>query len=88
MSAPDETAMQAQIEDALSRVLRDGGYMVTKWAVLAEVIDAEDGERGVWMVAPETQVAWDTLGLLEYARQCEAAETVLRRFESEEEENG
>lgn len=42
------------------------GEMVTRWVLAAETIGT-DGERALWLLAPEDAKAWDTLGLAEYA---------------------
>lgn len=60
--------------DALSDLIQqiDPNAMLTRWVVLAEIVDAE-GERGLWTLSAPDQRAWDTLGLLDYARALEHA---------------
>jgi hypothetical protein len=74
--------VSTSVNDALSGALNDHGDMLVRWALCAEVIDAE-GERGLWTLAPEGQKAWDTLGLLTYATQREQAEVVRAKLEDE-----
>jgi hypothetical protein len=74
----------AELDQAISAVLRTHGDMTTKWVLLAEVIQADDGRRMVWtLVAPDV-MAWDSLGMLSYATQCEQAETTAAELRSEE----
>lgn len=70
------------ISTAVSDAFAHANFMVTKWVLVAEVID-EDGERCVWADTAERQTAWDSLGLLNYATQMEQAAAVTR---SEDEE--
>ena len=44
----------------------DAGAMVTKYVVVAEVIDTE-GQRAVWVEHGDTCMAWDLQGLLSFA---------------------
>lgn len=71
------------VTEALAEAFRKTGFMATKWAVIAEVID-ENGERSLWTLAPTGQLAWDTLGLLEFARQLEQADAVSNILEADE----
>lgn len=72
--------MREQIGAALDQAFRESGDMVTRWALVAEVID-EDGARSVWTLAPDEAKAWDTLGLLAFAQQVEQAEAVKQAME-------
>lgn len=60
--------------DAVSGLIQqiDPGSMVTRFLVVAEIINA-DGDRAVWMAAAPGQNAWDSLGLIDYARAREYA---------------
>lgn len=51
----------------------DPGAFVTKYVVIAEVIDA-NGDRAVWMDSSDDATQWDTYGLLTYALNHEAAQ--------------
>lgn len=70
------------VADALDAAFRNGGDMVTRWALAAEVIDP-GGERAVWVLAPDGAKAWDTLGLLAFAMQVEQAEAVRDALEGD-----
>lgn len=48
----------------------DPGALVTKFVLMVEVVDT-DNERVLWAFASEGAKAWDTLGLIEYARMVE-----------------
>jgi len=63
---------------AISRVVASGDPpdIVLKWVALVEVIDGETAERGIWALTPEGATAWDTLGLLEWAKSLELASIV------------
>lgn len=63
---------------------RDPGCMVTKFVVIAEVIDPE-GERGVWTETHEDALRWDTYGLLVEALQAEKARQIAEEIEGDEE---
>lgn len=61
-----------ELGSAVAQVLGKHGQMATRWVVLVELIDAE-GERGLWLEAPDDMRSWDTLGLLDYAGSLERA---------------
>lgn len=70
---PDENEyaqLQADLHAALSSVLNDhdtdGPCYLTRFVVLAEVVD-KDGARALWQVAADGMKRWDTLGLLQHA---------------------
>ncbi|MBN6054498.1 hypothetical protein JYK22_21330, partial [Nonomuraea sp. RK-328] len=74
----DIKAIQADFHAALSEVINrhePSKAYLTRFVVLAEVVDGE-GERMVWQVAADGMRAWDTLGLLDYARSVEYAGVV------------
>ena len=58
--------------DAIAKLVEDfePGAMVTKFVVVAEVINGQ-GECGVWTTTHEGAKTWDTLGLLTYAMTME-----------------
>jgi hypothetical protein len=79
MSVQDYTALQADLHAAISKVINDhedGPAYLMRFVVLAEIVDA-DGGRGLWQVAADGMMRWDTLGLLEHARDTERASTNL-----------
>lgn len=45
---------------------RADGAMVTKWLIIAEVID-ENGERSLKLLADDEITTWDRLGMLQVA---------------------
>jgi len=57
----DATGHIAEIIEGL-----DPGALVTRFVVIAEVIDAE-GERAIWTDTSDGSTRWDTYGLLTYA---------------------
>lgn len=63
----DATSLIAQLVDKL-----DEGAMVTKFVVVAEVIDGQ-GERAVWIEDGGSCASWDIIGLLTYALEVNAA---------------
>lgn len=63
--ATDPTNLIAQLVEGL-----DPGAMVTKYVLVAEVIDT-DGDQCIWMNTHSDANAWDTLGLLAYATAVE-----------------
>lgn len=65
----NSTAAVAQLIQGL-----DPGAYVTKFVVVAEVIDT-DGERGVWTETHDGATKWDTFGLLHFALHREQTET-------------
>lgn len=68
----DGDDMRRAIGDALADVMARDGAMLTRWVVLADVIEA-NGERALWALCPSEQKAWDTLGMLRFADHQEAA---------------
>ena len=71
------------VENALANALSDEGDMVTKWVLVAEVI-GDEGQRGVWTLAPDDAAAWDTLGLLTWAVQLEQAAAVQQAMDDDD----
>lgn len=67
--AQQEAALQA-VGDLVGQLYP--GAMVQRFVVIAEIIDA-DAERAVWCTTAPDQRAWDTLGLLDFARLIEHA---------------
>lgn len=63
MSA-DADDLAARVANAIAGELP--GEMVTRWVLAAETIGA-DGDRALWLLAPDDAKSWDTLGLAEYA---------------------
>ncbi len=74
MSAFDDDELREQALSGVAALITDldPGAMVQRFVLLAEVIDS-DGERALWALTPPDARAWDTLGLIEYARLIEAA---------------
>lgn len=64
--------LQDKIAEAFPAIFAEEG-LVTKWVCLVEFLDPKDGERGIWCVTSEGLKAYETLGLLEYARLVEQA---------------
>jgi hypothetical protein len=62
-------AVQGQLADAVHGI---DGSMLTKYAACIEVLDPT-GERALWVICTPGQKAWETVGLLEYARDLERA---------------
>lgn len=60
------------VGNALSQALVGQSEMVNRWVALVEVMDS-DGERAVYVMAPEGAKSWDTLGLLMFGVQMEQA---------------
>ncbi len=69
-------------EDLVSRLI-DGmepGSFVTKWVVIAEVIDA-DGDRALICSGDDGLTRWDTYGLLTDALMTEKAHQFAARLD-------
>lgn len=66
--------MRAAMADAVQQAIADiyEGNLVTRWIVLAEVIEPE-GERALVTTRQEDMRAWDSLGMLTFAVQLEQA---------------
>ena len=62
-----------RVEAALADAFHESGDMVTRWALVAEVIGPE-GDRGVWTMGSEDMQAWETIGMLSYALERERAQ--------------
>lgn len=81
----DDAAVRQAVESAVSEALRTAdGAMLTRWVLLAEVIDGESGERAVWCLTPDAAKAWDVLGLLVYAQQIEQAGIVSDHLDGDD----
>jgi hypothetical protein len=72
MPADDDARDLAdQVQGALADLLhRRDNAMLTRFVVVAEVIEQE-GERALWLLAPRDMKAWESIGMLEYARDLE-----------------
>lgn len=70
----DDRELQEAGLDAMQHLLNtiDPTAVVTRFVILAEVVDEEHG-RCVWAIRAPDQRAWDTLGLLDFARSLEYA---------------
>jgi hypothetical protein len=66
-----QQAGYAAVSDLIQQL--DPGAMVTRYILLAEVIDA-DSERAVWAFTAPDATKWDSLGLLEFGRLREYAD--------------
>lgn len=75
---PDAASLIGELIDGL-----DPGAFVTRWVVVAEVIDAE-GDRAVWMDVSDDAKAWDSLGLLEYALQRERSTLIVDKMREDD----
>lgn len=64
-------ADSSELIGQLIQGLEPGGF-VTRWVVVAEVIDGE-GERALWVDADSDMKQWDTYGLLMWALEQERA---------------
>ncbi len=67
--------VERQIGESISAALRASGEFVNRWVALIETVD-EQGRRGIWTATSEGLTAWDSLGMLEFAKQREMAETL------------
>lgn len=64
-----QDAAHVAIGELIQRI--DPGVMMTRFVLVAEVID-NDGGRSVWSVEAPGSTSWDVLGLLEYAKAAES----------------
>lgn len=80
----DSERIRQVTQDALADMIAklDPGAMLTRYIVLAEVVDAE-GRRALWSGSAPDQKTWDTMGLLDYARAVEYAATAKDEAEEE-----
>jgi hypothetical protein len=73
---PDDAALRTVLDGIIPEAFRQHeGSMVTKWVLLAEVID-KDGDRGLWTMAPSGLKPWESVGMLAFAQQTEQAQMV------------
>jgi hypothetical protein len=63
--AEDLAAAERELHDAIAAVLGRRGMMVTKWMLVAEILDG-DGVRALESFASPDIRAWDTIGILGY----------------------
>lgn len=68
--------MRQRFSEAIASAMVDGEF-ITKFVIIAEVIDS-DGERCLWASANEEAQSWDILGLLQWGLSREMAATTLR----------
>lgn len=67
-----------EIREAMGRAIAEGlgaDYMLGRWVLIAEVVEPT-GERVMWAQAADDQKRWETLGMIEWARQIEQAAEV------------
>ena len=86
VSDEDDAASDRALRDGVHAALCDalaGKAMVTKLVALVEVIE-ESGDRVVWSLASDGMRSWETLGLLKFGEQIEAAEMVALRMSDDE----
>lgn len=80
-------AKRLSAEQLVGRIMNrlDPGSFVTKFALVAEVIDT-NGKRVLWRTGSEFDTEpWDTYGLLMWALQEERAQQIESRTSSEPE---
>lgn len=81
----DVRAIDGRMHAALSEMFRTHyeGSFLTKFVVLAEVIDP-DGNQSMWESHAEGMGAWELLGFLEFAKH--NVQSALNRMDDEEED--
>lgn len=74
----------ADMNDLVGQIIEglDPGAFVTKFVLVAEVIDTE-GTRGVWAQGSDDLTRWDTYGLLTEALTTEKAAHIVSRMDDE-----
>jgi hypothetical protein len=68
-----------EIRDAMASAIADAlgaDYMLGRWTLIAEVVEAETGERVMWTQSAEDQKRWETIGMATWAIQIEQASQV------------
>ena len=70
MSDDPEQREHADIIEAAFGEILQPGEVLTGWAVMATLMDA-DGEQRIYGLCPPEQLATTTLGLLDYGLTCE-----------------
>lgn len=81
----DFSELQADLHAAISKAINDheeGAAYLTRFVVLAEIVDAE-GDRVLVQVAADGMMRWDTLGLLDHARSVEYAASTAEARDGE-----
>jgi hypothetical protein len=63
------------VESAIANALAESDEMVTRWVALIESVDT-DGKRGLFLLSNEDAKAWENIGMLGYALQCEQSRSV------------
>ena len=81
--------MSGQSENHVADLIHqlDPGSMVTKFIVIAEVIDT-DGDQAVWVDTSDGSSTWDILGLLAYAKALQTSRLDFDDLEDLEDEDG
>lgn len=65
-----------EIRDAMASAIADAlgsDHMLGRWTLIAEVVEAESGERVMWTQSAEDQKRWETIGMIQWAVQIEQA---------------
>lgn len=70
--ARDEAAIRDAMAGAIAEAL-GADFMLGRWTLIAEVVEAETGERVMWTQSAEDQKRWETLGMIGWATQIEQA---------------
>lgn len=85
-SSPEEVrAIDGRMQAALSEMFRvhyEGSFL-TKFVVLAEVIDP-DGNQSMWESHADGMGAWELMGFLEFAKF--NVQSALQRMDDEEDD--
>lgn len=77
--SPNGADFDGDVSNLVARIA-PGDVVVTRYVLVAEVIDAE-GDRAVVTVGHEDAAPWDVYGLLHYALERENALRVAQRLE-------
>lgn len=86
MAEPHEVgrAIELELGDAIgTTVAKHEGGMVTKWVAIVETLGPE-GDRGIWTMASDGVMAWDSVGLLQHALDIHRAEQVTTAIRNAE----
>lgn len=83
----DPEEMEREVDSAIRSVLaKYEGAFVFKWIALIET--QPEGElRGIWTFTAEDQMAWDSIGMMEYAVELEKAALIAWHMKRESDED-
>lgn len=78
--------VQQALQAAVKAALAEQGELATRFVLVAEAVNAEDGKRALYWATSDEIRAWEALGMLEYGVQREKAQIMAAEMRALDED--